>query len=78
MVDTSDQLTDDISQPGFLFRDNYFDDSDIDCLALQSSYHELVADSGHCLGCLCKGVMFPSSPDIIDTGHQKSGKHDTS
>ena len=73
MVDICDQLSDDISQAGFLFRDNYFDDSDIDHLALQCGYHELESDSGHCLGCLCQGVMFPS-PDI-ETGHQKSGKH---
>ena len=71
-----------VSDSDFLFKDDYFEDCEIDSLVLQSSHEEHFSNfeqtptDFHCQGCLCQRILFSSSPSpsASEMPQQKSGK----
>ena len=77
MVECLETDCDNISDGDFLFKDDYFDDCDIDSLVLHYANEEVFSthfshfdhhltapfNDQHCQGCICQDVIFPSSPN---------------
>ena len=86
MVECLDNECDNISEGGFLFKDDYFEDCDMNNLILQCNFEEEFTnfeqhvtdpiDDNHCSGCICQRVIFRSNSDV-EIAPQKSGKNVT-
>ena len=73
MVECLENECESMSDGDFLFKDDYFEDCEIDNLVLHCNYEEVYTNfekhildpvnDNHCQGCICQSIIFPTSCD---------------